>query len=101
VSRVARGDGGKYDSRMKLLQSPRNPAAGVGCGYLLKLTIGITLLMLANSYLVGLLVQANLGWIPEFLHDVRLYQFCQIFLAFLMVVVQFWVYDRLTDRPAS
>ncbi len=75
-----------------------NRGGGIGCGYLLKLTIGITLLMLANSYVVGLVVQANLSRIPEFLHDIRLYQFCQIVFAFILMLVEFHLYDRLTDR---
>jgi hypothetical protein len=74
---------------------------GIGASYLLKLTIGISLLMIANSYLVGMILQANLSYIPELLHDVRLFQFCQIFIPFILVLVQFWIYDRMCDRLAS
>lgn len=68
-----------------------------GTAYLVKLTIGITLLMLVNGYVVGLVVQGNLKYIPAWLHDVRLYQFCQILFSFLLVVGQLWLYDRVRD----
>ena len=74
---------------------------GIGAGYLLKLTIGICLLMAINGYLVGLLVQVNLPNIPSLFHDVRLFQFCQIIFSFLLVTIQFVIYDRIRDRMAS
>jgi hypothetical protein len=82
------GDNGRFTNQVR----------GIGCGYLLKLTIGIIVLMIANSYLIGLLVQSNLYLLPEFLKDVRVFQFSQILFPFLMVVVQFWIYDWIRDR---
>ncbi len=82
-------------------RSTKSRRTGIGAGYLLKLTIGISLLMIANCYLVGILVQANLKYIPQFFHDVRLYQFCQIFVSFVLVLIQFWIYDRLRYRMSE
>jgi hypothetical protein len=79
--------------RPKLANSDR-----IGCGYLLKLTLLISLLMIGNSYLVGLLVGSTVHLLPEVLDDIRLYQFFQIFVPILMVCLQFWIYDRLKDR---
>ena len=67
-------------------------------GYLLKLTLLISILMIVNSYLVGQLVARGIHLLPDVLDDVRLYQFFQIFLPILMVGAQFWIYDRLKDR---
>ncbi len=75
----------------------RKRPRGIGCGYLVKLTVGTSLLMIANSYLVGKLVEASLPSIPEFFHDVRLFQFCQIFFPIFLVMLQFWLYDRFRD----
>lgn len=79
-------------------KKPGKPWAGIGGGYLLKLTIGIIALMIGNSWLVGVLVQANIVYLPELLRDVRVYQFFQISLPFVMVLIQFWIYDRIRDR---
>ena len=53
--------------------------------------------MILNSYIVGKIVEANLPIIPDLFHDVRLFQFCQIFFPFLLVLIQFWIYDRFKD----
>ena len=82
-------------------QKFKKPAAGIGCGYLLKLTVGIIALMIANSYLVGMFIQANIPYLPEVLQDVRVYQFFQIGLPFVMVLIQFWIYDRIRDRMSA
>ncbi len=79
-------------------QKFKSSVAGIGCGYLLKLTVGIIAMMIANSYLVGMFIQANIPYLPELLRDVRLYQFCQIGFPFVMVLVQFWIYDWIRDR---
>lgn len=71
---------------------------GLGCGYLLKLTVLISVLMIVNSYIVGQFVRSGVHLLPEVLDDVRLYQFFQIFVPIMMVCVQFWLYDRLKDR---
>lgn len=71
---------------------------GIGCGYLLKLTLLISLLMILNSYLVGLVVRSSVHLLPDVLDDVRLYQFFQIFVPILLVCFQFWIYDRVKDR---
>ena len=73
------------------------PSPGIGCGYLVKLTIGISLLMIANSWLVGKIVGANIKNLPDIFDDVRVYQFFQIFVPILLVCVQFWLYDRIRD----
>ena len=65
--------------------------------YLLKVILGTTVLMMMNAYLIGKIVQANMGHIPALLHDARLYQFNQIFIGFALVLVQFWIYDRFKD----
>ncbi len=82
-------------------RSYRIRVARIGAGYLLKLTLGICLLMIINSYLVGLIVQTNLRYIPGFFHDVRLFQFSQIFFSFVLVLIQFWIYDRIRDSMAA
>jgi len=74
---------------------------GLGAGYLLKLTILISLLMICNSHLVGQVVQANVTMLPDFLNDVRLYQFFQIFVPIVLLCLQFWVYDRFKDRTLT
>lgn len=83
------------------LAAKKSGVGGIGVLYLLKLTIGISLLMIANSYVVGLVVQANLPFIPDFFNDIRLFQFCQVFVPFLMVLIQFMVYDRIRDRMSG
>ncbi len=70
----------------------------LGCGYLVKLTVLISLLMLINSAGVGYFVRALVPLLPEVLDDVRLYQFFQIFLPILIIGIQFWIYDRWKDR---
>ena len=69
----------------------------LGCGYLLKLTLLISVLMIANSYVVGKMVGSVVGMLPDILDDVRLYQFFQVFLPIVIVCIQFWVYDRFKD----
>lgn len=54
--------------------------------------------MILNSYIAGKVLESNLQYIPELFHDVRLFQFCQIFVPILLVLFQFWVYDRIRDR---
>lgn len=70
----------------------------IGFGYLLKLTVLISLLMLINSSLVGQFVRKVVPLLPDVLDDVRLYQFFQIFLPILIICVQFWIYDRWKDH---
>ena len=77
--------------------SPTGHSPGIGCGYLLKLTAGISALMIANSWLVGKVVAANMQHVPDLFDDVRVYQFFQIFVPILLVCLQFWVYDRIRD----
>ncbi|MGI9519490.1 MAG: hypothetical protein ACR2NP_20730 [Pirellulaceae bacterium] len=85
-----------------MVQHPRGhsspgQSSGIGCAYLVKLTIGISLLMIANSWLVGKIVGANMPYVPDLFDDVRVYQFFMIFVPILMVCAQFWVYDRIRD----
>ncbi len=70
---------------------------GIGFIYLMKLTVLISVLMIGNSYLVGKVVFANVGFLPDVLDDVRLYQFFQIFVPIILVCIQFWIYDRWKD----
>ncbi|MDG1808369.1 MAG: hypothetical protein P8J91_17555 [Pirellulaceae bacterium] len=78
---------------------PEKPMAssGLGCGYLLKLTLLISVLMIVNSYLVGKVVRSFVYLLPDILDDIRLYQFFQIFLPIVVVCIQFWIYDRCKD----
>ena len=70
----------------------------IGCGYLLKLTLLISILMIVNSYIVGKMVAVFVRRLPDILDDVRLYQFFQVFLPILIVCIQFWIYDRIKDH---
>ncbi len=84
-------------ARPSSTHSSTGHAPGIGCGYLLKLTVGISALMIANSWLVGKVVDANMENVPDLFDDVRVYQFFQIFVPILLVCLQFWVYDRIRD----
>lgn len=70
----------------------------IGCGYLLKLTLLISILMIVNSYVVGKVVASFVRKLPDILDDVRLYQFFQVFLPIVIVCIQFWIYDQIKDR---
>ena len=82
-------------------KKPKRKIQGIGLGYLFKLTILISVLMIGNGYLVKQVVAANIKNIPEFFNDVRLYQFFMFFASIGMVSLQFWMYDRWKDRRLS
>lgn len=71
--------------------------AGIGAVYLLKLTLLATGLMILNSFLMGKFVEANFNSFPMFFQDVRIYQFAQVVLPFLLVLLQFRIYDWFRD----
>ena len=60
-----------FRSMAKRFKSAR--VQGIGFIYLMKLTVLISVLMIGNSYLVGKVVFANVGFLPDVLDDVRLY----------------------------
>ena len=81
------------------MSRPEKPtdSSGLGCGYLLKLTLLISVLMIVNSYMAGKVVRSFVHLLPDILDDIRLYQFFQIFLPIVLVCIQFWIYDRCKD----
>lgn len=70
---------------------------GIGAAYLLKLTLLATGLMILNSFMMGKFVEANIGSFPMFFQDVRVYQFAQVVLPFMLVLLQFRIYDWIRD----
>jgi hypothetical protein len=85
-------------ARMKSSRQTARPLAGIGIGYLLRLTVVLVVLMVANAWIIGQAVYANLDHFPRVLHDVRLFQFFQVFGAFLLLGIQFWLWDRISER---
>lgn len=83
---------------MKSRSAKARRKTGIGAAYLLKLTLLATGLMILNSFLMGKFVEANIGSFPMFFQDVRVYQFAQVVLPFLLVLLQFRVYDWIRDR---
>jgi hypothetical protein len=76
------------------VSDPNRVRAGIGVFYVIGIGILVVFLLMLNGLFVRAFVLANLSGVIDF----RFIQAIQFVAPLLMILVEFWLYDRMTRR---